>query len=198
MRILFASPERDLLECFKSLFDPDLGETVTAFDGTQVLYIIANEQFDAVIIDSALPRIGYREITEKANAKNTPIIVLTYGPVNPHMLSEENLPNDYLSFPFNSEMIFGAVKNVLAKKSSGEVIRVGDAEIDVSGFCIKNGPRVTATETDVFRAVVEGKAFPVDGRACVSSLNAKFAQAGLKTRIKYMTGKGFETVTENE
>ena len=41
MKILFAAPDRDLLECFKQLFETDLGETVTAFDGTQVMTLLS-------------------------------------------------------------------------------------------------------------------------------------------------------------
>ena len=38
MRILLAAPDRDLLDCYRSILQADFGETVTAFDGTQVLY----------------------------------------------------------------------------------------------------------------------------------------------------------------
>ena len=35
MKILFAAPDRDLLECYKQLFEADLGQTAAAFDGTR-------------------------------------------------------------------------------------------------------------------------------------------------------------------
>ena len=57
MKILFAAPDRDLLECFRKLLETDLGETVTAFDGTQVLTLLASESVDAVILDRDLPRV---------------------------------------------------------------------------------------------------------------------------------------------
>ena len=48
MRILFAAPDRDLLECYKKLLESDFGETVTAFDGTQVYSLMSAEKFDIV------------------------------------------------------------------------------------------------------------------------------------------------------
>ena len=198
MRILFASPHRDLLECFKKLLEPDTGETVTAFDGTQVIYLLAKESFDAVILDSHIQRVDSKEITERIRRKNIPVIVLTYGSLSSHILTEEPVPNAYLPYPFDSEKIKAVIANVLAKAAGGEIIKAGNAQIEVSEFRIKDSPGLTADEIDVFKSVTEGKSVSEKDRVYISSLNAKFAKAGADTRIKYRAKKGFEQVTENE
>ena len=198
MLILFASPHRDLLECCKKLFDHDLGETVTAFDGTQVLYLLAKESFDIVILDRYIQRVDSREITERVHRKNIPVVILTYDSLSAHTLTEEPVPNAYLPYPFDSEKISGVISNVLAKAASGETLKAGKAEIEVAKFRIKDGPRLTADEIDVLKAIAEGKRVASKDRVFISSLNAKLAKAGSDTRIKYRAKKGFEQVTENE
>ena len=196
--MLFASPDRDLLECFGKLFECDGWETVTVFDGTQVIGSLAKENFDIAVIDRNLPRIEYKEIIMRIRKKNIPVIVLIYEPVTPKMLNEEYLPSAFLPFPFDPEKIGNITQNVLKKTASNDIIRFGDTEINVSGFRIKNGPAVTAQETDAFIAIIENRPLVAEENICVSSLNTKFEKAGSRTRIKYISKKGFVAVTENE
>ena len=96
MKILFAAPDRDLLECFRKLLETDLGETVTAFDGTQVLTLLATESVDAVILDRDLPRVDHPTLVSRIREKNIPVVVLTDGPVTAAMLTGEPTANEYL------------------------------------------------------------------------------------------------------
>ena len=198
MRILFAAPDRDLLECCKRILEDDVGETVTAFDGTQVLSLLAAEDFDIVLLDRALPRIGHKTLLERIVGKNRPVIVLTDEPVNSVQLTESPLPNAYLSYPFTSEQLESSIRGTLDKVSSGERLRVSDVEIDVSGFRMLGGPRLTADEIDVLRALSENRALTTENGACIGALNAKLAQLGSGSRIRYIAKKGFEPVTDDE
>ena len=56
----------------------------------------------------------------------------------------------------------------------------------------------TAGEIRVLRSLANGEAVSSDDGAYITSLNAKFAACGSKTRIRYRAKKGFETVTEDE
>ena len=104
MKILLASPDRDFLECYKMLFEDDLGETVTAFDGTQVLSLLSAEQFDIALLDDGLPRIEYGKLIGQAKEKNVPVIALTNGAD----ISRINA-NAYLKYPFD----YGKIKSVV-------------------------------------------------------------------------------------
>lgn len=104
MKILLASPERDLLKCYKALFEADLGETVTAFDGTQVLSLLSAEAFDIALLDNELPRIEYGKLIGQAKENNVPVIALTNGADT----SQINA-NAYLKYPFD----YGKIKSVV-------------------------------------------------------------------------------------
>ena len=198
MKILFAAPDRDLLECFRKLLETDLGETVTAFDGTQVLTLLASESVDAVILDSDLPRVDHRTLVSKIRGKNIPVVVLTDGPVTAAMLTGEPTANEYLSYPFNANKLSGVIKNVLETASSCETFRAGAGGPVITRSRIENGPGLTAGEIRVLRSLANGETVSSDDGAYITSLNAKFAACGSKTRIRYRAKKGFETVTEDE
>jgi hypothetical protein len=86
----------------------------------------------------------------------------------------------------------------MKKALSGDTVRAADAEIDVSAFRLKNGSAVTAEETDAFISVTEKKPLLAAEKVYISSLNAKLERSGAKTRIKYITKKGFAAVAGNE
>ena len=119
MKILFAAPDRDLLECYKKLFEADLGETVTAFDGTQVLSLLMTESFDVLILDRNIPRVDYEKIIERANGKSVPTIVLTDETVGARA-AEKALPNGWLSYPFTFARIKETILEALEKRKIEE------------------------------------------------------------------------------
>lgn len=119
MKILFAAPDRDLLECYKQLLETDLGETVTAFDGTQVISLLSNEGFDILLLDRKIPRVDYRTIAMRANAKNVPVIVLTNEPAGVRQTGEPSA-NVRLSYPFTFAEIKKTILETLEKRGIKE------------------------------------------------------------------------------
>lgn len=198
MKLLFAAPDRDLLACFQKLLEADVGQTVTAFDGTQVFLLLASERFDAVVLDRELPRIEHRKILLRIRETDTPVIVLTDAPVTVHQLTQEPLPNAFLPYPFSGDRLAELIRDTLEKASSGERLSAAGLEIDVPGFRIADGPRLTAGELDVLKKLLGGNLVTDSDGAVVSALNAKLAQSGARARITYRTTKGFELVNEDE
>ena len=126
MKILFAAPDRDLVECFKRLLETDLGETVTAFDGTQVISLLMSENFDVLILDRNIPRVDYKTIVERANEKTVPVIVLTDEPAGVRQTGEPSA-NGRLAYPFTfaviKEMILDTLEKCGVKETEGTVIK---------------------------------------------------------------------------
>lgn len=198
LKVLFAAPDRDLLECYKELLKTDFGEIVTAFDGAQVLSLIASERFDLAILDSAIPRVDHKTLVMRIREKKIPILVLTDEAVSIRKLMEEIIPNAYLTYPFDSAKICSVMSDVLEKASSGERMTVGDIEVLISEFRIKNGSGLTANEINVLKYLANGKTLTVSDGAYISALNDKFQKSGSKAKIRYKEKKGFELVTCDE
>ena len=116
MRILLAVPDRDLLETFREILAQDLGETVTAFDGTQVLSLIAGEHFDAAVFDSGIPRIGYRELVARIREKKIPTVVLSEKASGALRTAEEIQADAYLSYPFSADTLKSVIRSVSARE----------------------------------------------------------------------------------
>ena len=118
MKILFAAPDRDLLECYKKLLVDDFGETVTAFDGTQVISLLMSENFDVLILDRNIPRVDHKTIVERANEKNVPVIVLTDEPAGVRRAGEPSA-NGRLAYPFT----FAEIKKKILEKCGNEEMK---------------------------------------------------------------------------
>lgn len=119
MKILFAAPDRDLLECFRQLLETDLGETVTAFDGTQVISLLMSENFDVLVLDRDIPRVDNRTVIERANGKNVPVILLTDEPAGVRRTGEPSA-SGRLSYPFTFAEIKKAILKTLEKRGVKE------------------------------------------------------------------------------
>lgn len=120
MRILLAAADRDLLECYQQILSDRFGETVTAFDGTQVFMLLGTEHFDLVILDRDLPRMDHQSLVRRIRGKETPVMVLTNGTEG---RAETGQPQeDCLAYPFMPGEIIAAVEKLLRKagKTDGE------------------------------------------------------------------------------
>ena len=189
MKILFAAPDRDLLECYKKLLETDFGEIVTVFDGTQVFALLSNESFDIVILDREIPRIDYKKILARTKEKHIPVIVLTDSSVCLRQLTQEPLPNAYLSYPFTALILEQVIRDTLDFYG---------LKLNVSEFKIVDGPQLTSGEIDILKSLLENKYVLTDDGASISALNIKFSGAGSRVRIKYRAKKGYELVNEDE
>ena len=198
MKVLFAAPDRDLLECYKKLLEPGLGEIVTSFDGTQVLSLISSESFDIAVLDETIPRVGFGAIVARMREKKLPVIGLINEPVSVSRLTVEPTANAYLSYPFGAEDMINTIKDVAEKAASDEKLDVPGLVIDVGDFRIRGGPSLTAGEIDVLKSLLNGGSVTESEGAYISALNAKFAKSGSAATIKYRTKKGFELVRCDE
>ena len=119
MKILFAAPDRDLLECFRQLLETDLGETVTAFDGTQVISLLMSENFDVLVLDRNIPRVDHKTVIERANEKNVSVIVLTDEAAGVRRTGEPSA-SGRLSYPFTFPEIKKAILETFEKRGVKE------------------------------------------------------------------------------
>lgn len=197
MKILFAAPDRDLLECYKKLLVDDFGETVTAFDGTQVMSLLSAERFDAAVIDASLPRIECEKLIKSARDRNVPVIILSENVISSERLCSGSVASSGLAYPFTPHELKDALIDVLEKSESEEIIRIQGLEIKVRDFRITGGPYVTAGEINTLKEILDGRDIRHGDEIYMDSLNTKLARCGTGARIRYVPKKGYRLVTEN-
>lgn len=201
MRILFAAPDRDLLECYKKIMEQDIGETVAVFDATGLLFTIASEKFDIAVMDIDLPRADHKTLIRRMRGMGIPVILLTKDPVSLSQLKEDVLPNEYLQYPFDAAKLTGIIKKTHERAVSGKCLDAAGLKIDVAGFRIKDGAGLTGRELDLLLLLLKGEEVTAGNEndmTAIHALNEKLARAGGAARINYMAGKGFKLVNEDE
>ena len=198
MKILFAASDRDLLDCCRKLLSEDFGETVTAFEGTRVMSLISEEQFDAAIIDFSMPRIECEKLIQAARFRGIPVITTLSEEADISLLTSENAADEYLTYPFAYRELKDILSDLLEKAGSSEIIRFSGLEIEVSKFRFTDGPHVTAGEINTLKDVLDGRAIRSGHEIFTGSINLKLARCGANARIEYIPKKGYRLVTENE
>ncbi len=197
MRILLAAPDRDLLQSCSELLSQDLGETVTAFDGTQVLSLLATERFDLAILDRTLPRIPIPHIVARLNEKRIPTVILINGAVTLPDLMEQPLAVDHLSLPFDSDTLLAEARFVAALAGSGERVSFEDMEAEADTFYLNGTARITASEFRMLKALAEGQRTETAEQGIYAgSLNEKLNKTNSRVRIRYRAGEGYQLVKD--
>ena len=199
MKILLAAPNRDLLQCYQAILAEDFGETVTAFDGAQLLTLLAEGGYDLAILDRSLPRVRHELLLRQMKREGIPVITLLPEPVGVKHLAEEPLTNAFLPYPFQAEELCSTIRDVMAKRKSTEVLPFANTALEMADFRLRGSSALTAAEIDVLECLLSRQ--PVsqeNGGVLISALNHKFLQSSVKAKIQYETGKGFILVTDDE
>ncbi len=115
MKILFASPDRDLLSAYGILLSDKDNEVEKAFDGTFVLSKIEDGKPDLMILSSDVPRVDSVKIQQLCKSRQIPVILLLdRKPRSPETVENAS---EYLIMPFSPRELNGANKKVMSKES---------------------------------------------------------------------------------
>ena len=198
MRLLFATPERDLLTAYKRLLETGDCTVSTAFDGTQVLTAVAKEHPDAVVLDEALPRIDIRHLLTVCREEDIPVIELTRREVDLKMLIREPAPSDYLPFPFEPSELRERIAAVLRRRKEGRSLQEKGLCIDEKAFRL-NGLSVTEQELAFLERLPRQAAEDAARESvCVGAIQWKLEKTGSPGRIRYVSGEGYQMVKSHE
>lgn len=198
MRILFADPDRDLLQCYRSLLTDDGHEVVTVFDGTQALTQLKRSAFDFVFLNREIPRVGSERIVAELNERGVPVVLLCDRLPQVEDLLSPVLCNALLCFPFTPHELRQCLTQVAAVRRGKEILRCDDVTIEVPRFAFAEGTRVTLEEMLVLWAILHEQ-MPNIPRAAfyVETLNRKFAMLQKKQRIQYIRHQGYRVVKQD-
>ena len=200
MKVLLAHSDRDLLSSLSGLWRLEGLEAETAFDGTMVPPLLARGPYGAAVLDEALPRMSHASLMALLRREGIPVIVLTGERVTVKRLLAPDLANAYLSFPFLPCELRALIDDVRAKADSKEILRCGDVAVQVAAFRFEGTDvRLTAGETDLLKALIEGR--PVRSRGAripASALNRKLSLLDKALRIEYEPNDGYRLVNAHD
>ena len=117
-RVLIADDEQDIVETIKFNLELENIECIEAYNGEKALSMAKNENPDLILLDIMMPKInGYkvcRLLKFDESYKHIPIIMLTARAQEKDIeLGEETGADEYVTKPFDMEMIVEVVKKYL-------------------------------------------------------------------------------------
>lgn len=118
-KILVIDDEEDLLESITDLLEAEDYAVITASDGSQGLFKIQNQTFDAIITDLSMPKlngVGFiNTIRNNQEYAHTPVVVLS-GNIDDFKREVDKLPHIYLfEKPFNPTDLRSILRKVLSR-----------------------------------------------------------------------------------
>ena len=137
--------------------------TAQAFDGAQTMQLIAEENFDLVLLDVMMPQMSGFEVKSKLPA-DLPVIFVTAKNSVSDQLTGLNLgADDYIVKPFDVLVLIARVENVLRRTRKNDTIFViNDCVIDLAKrIVLKDDKEVVLTlqEFNLLEALVLNRNF---------------------------------------
>ncbi len=137
-RILLIDDDERLAELLDRFFDQYDFELSSAARPSEGLKLLANHDFDLVILDVMLPEMDGFEVCKEIRKNNTiPIIMLTArGDVMDRVVGLEIGADDYLPKPFEPRELVARINSILKRsapeKSTGDVIQIDAMMLDTT------------------------------------------------------------------
>ena len=137
--------------------------TAQAFDGAQAMQLIAEENFDLVLLDVMMPQMLGFEVKAKL-PDDLPVIFVTAKNSVSDQLTGLNLgADDYIVKPFDVLVLIARVENVLRRtKKNSTIFEIKDCTIDLAKrIVLKDGKEVVLTlqEFNLLEALVLNRNF---------------------------------------
>lgn len=151
MRVLVAEDDTPVANFLRKGLEAENYAVDIAADGAEAQFMVAEYDYDLVILDLNLPRADGLEVLKVVRAKRagTPVILLTARrSVEDRVTGLDLGADDYLTKPFSFCELSARVRALLRRNTrpAGIVIRVGDLEIDrVEHIVRRAGQRIELT-----------------------------------------------------
>lgn len=218
MRLLVVEDSEVLANALQRQFASDGYACDCAADGESALGFLREYDYDAVVLDLMLPRLGGLELLKRYREAggNAPILVLSArNQVDDRVLALDAGADDYLIKPFNLDELRARVRALMRRpaQSLSPVIRCGPVEVDTRTHVVRSkGGQLNLTPKEYAlieflarhqgRVVSRSRIFEhlYDSRSdasdkvvevIVSTLRAKLGQAGAADLIQTRRGFGY-------
>jgi len=119
-----------------------------AVDGLETERIVANKQFDLILLDLMLPKISGEQLCTRWRQEGlqTPIIMLTAKGQQKEKVTGLNLgADDYITKPFSLEELLARIRAVLRRtdpaRAVGRHFKLADWDVDIAALKIRHNEK---------------------------------------------------------
>src|ERR1039457_7582059 len=159
MRVLVVEDEKRLAANIARGLREGAGYAVDhAADGEEALFMAGSLEYDLIMLDLMLPRIGGLDVVKKlrANGKVTPVLILTARDERESVVSLLNAgADDYVTKPFDLGELLARAKAVIrrGKGQSAAVLKVGDLEINTADLSVRRKGKLVSLTAMEYRVL---------------------------------------------
>lgn len=147
--ILIVEDEAPIVTLLRYNLEREGFRVIEAGDGEEALLLAAERRPDMVLLDWMLPLLSgievCRRLRRSADARNTPIIMLTArGEEGDRIRGLNSGADDYVTKPFSPSELIARVRAVLRRarpSTEAETLRFGDLVMDLAAHRVKRGSR---------------------------------------------------------
>ena len=165
-RVLVVDDEKLIVKGIRFSLEQDGMEVDSAFDGEEALRLAKENEYDVILLDIMLPKLGGFEVCQQIrDFSDVPIVMLTAkGEDMDKILGLEYGADDYITKPFNILEVKARLKAIMRRatpkekeEKRTEVVESGDVRLDGQSRRTYIGEReinLTAKEFEVLELLV--------------------------------------------
>jgi DNA-binding response OmpR family regulator len=165
MRLLVVEDEKDIRDFLKASLEAELFTVDAVEDGDKGSYLARTNDYDAIILDNALPYKSGTEICRelRASGKTVPIIMLSVESEIPQKIDLLNIgADDYVTKPFSFGELLARLRAVLRrpKQLESELLQFEDLKMDITRHKVFRGDKeiyLTPKEFEILEYLLRHK-----------------------------------------
>ena len=187
--VLVIEDHQDMRKYVGSCLQPEY-QVVEAYNGIQGLEMIDQYDFDLVISDVMMPEMDGLEfckrVKENVVTSHIPIILLTAKMYEENMMDGYLLgADDYITKPFNSELLKIRVKNLIASRKNGQTAFQSEFSLEPPEIKLPSADEKFLKElVDLMEANISEVAFNVEKMAHTMGIS----RTQFIRKVKKLTG----------
>lgn len=159
-RVLIADDEPGIRKVVRDALEREGHEVVTAVDGQEALERFSEANFDLVVTDLAMPKVGGLELVQEIRRRSSvPILVLTVRNEERekvHLLDAG--ADDYVTKPFGVAELVARARALLRRADASQpapaVARWGDIAVDTAARAVLKGGKAVHLTPIEFQILV--------------------------------------------
>jgi DNA-binding response OmpR family regulator len=156
VRILIVEDEPQMAGLLARGLEEELYEVSVAKDGKAALDLSTSNEFDVILLDVMLPKIGGLEVARQIRQReqSTPLLMLTARDALPDIVKGLDAgADDYLTKPFSFQELLARIRALVRRHEFRRktVVETGDLVLDTTSFRAFRGGREIYLSLTEFR-----------------------------------------------